>query len=141
MIKRINIKKIAVMLCVFMTISFVGCGKEYGPGELKKPVVTKEPNHTTPTNQPETPDVTGEPDIENNGNDVTPDSENNVTPTPDIENDVIHVNTSEELLEAIAPGVQIYIEPGYYNLSEYIEDILAGNDMLWNGGHNRKSFL
>ena len=37
--------------------------------------------------------------------------------------DFTHVSTTEELLEAIRPGAQILVEPGYYNLSEYIENV------------------
>ena len=31
--------------------------------------------------------------------------------------EVIHVSSTEEFLDAIAPGVTIFVEPGYYNMS------------------------
>ena len=46
-----------------------------------------------------------------------------------------HVGTTEELLEAIRPGARIFVEPGYYNLSEYIENVWEQEGMKWNDSH------
>lgn len=48
----------------------------------------------------------------------------------------VRVNSAEALIEAIAPDTTIIVEPGYYNLSEYMEKQrqLAGFDD-WNEAH------
>ena len=48
---------------------------------------------------------------------------------------VITVNSAEELLEAIGPDVTVVLESGYYNLSEYIEDVWAKEGEDWNRNH------
>jgi len=48
------------------------------------------------------------------------------------EEDVIHVSSTEEFLEAIAPGVTIFVEPGYYNMSEYLKEVQMRKDYDWN---------
>ena len=45
------------------------------------------------------------------------------------------VTTSEDLIEAIAPGASIIIKPGYYNLSKYIDHIWAKMGEEWNALH------
>ena len=41
------------------------------------------------------------------------------------EGDTVTAGSVEELLEAIGPHTGILLKPGYYNLSEYIEDVWA----------------
>ena len=55
-------------------------------------------------------------------------------PTP-TEGDTVTASSIEELLEAIGPNVGIMIEPGYYNLSEYIEDVWEQEGESWNERH------
>ncbi len=43
-------------------------------------------------------------------------------PAPEPEDTAIHVNTAIDLLNAIAPGAEIEIEPGTYNLTEAMRD-------------------
>ena len=38
-----------------------------------------------------------------------------------LDDGAIHVSSAEELVKAIAPGADIVLEPGVYNLSEYLE--------------------
>lgn len=40
--------------------------------------------------------------------------------TQDVEIDEVHVSSVEELLDAVAPGAVILVEPGKYNISEYL---------------------
>lgn len=49
--------------------------------------------------------------------------------------EVIHVSSTEEFLEAIAPGVTIFVEPGYYNMSEYLEEVRTWKGYDWNAEH------
>ena len=49
--------------------------------------------------------------------------------------EVIHVSSTEEFLEAIAPGVTIFVEPGYYNMSEYLEEVSMRKDYDWDAEH------
>ena len=37
--------------------------------------------------------------------------------------EVVEVDNAKDFLEAIKPGATIVIKPGYYNLSEYTEEI------------------
>lgn len=48
---------------------------------------------------------------------------------------IVTVKTTEELLNAIAPDTTIYIAPGYYNLSEYIENVWQQEGVDWNDKH------
>ena len=48
--------------------------------------------------------------------------------------ELITVSTAEELLEAIRPGVEIVVEPGYYNLSAFVEAAAADNREFWQAG-------
>lgn len=47
----------------------------------------------------------------------------------------VEVSTVEELINAIGPDADITIKPGYYNLSEYIEDIWENGGDKWNEDH------
>lgn len=49
--------------------------------------------------------------------------------------EVIHVSSTEEFLDAIAPGVTIFVEPGYYNMSEYLEEVQTWKGYDWNAEH------
>ena len=53
----------------------------------------------------------------------------------DPEGYTVTVSSAEELLEAVGPDVGILIEPGYYNLSEYIEYIWEREGEKWNERH------
>ena len=48
---------------------------------------------------------------------------------------VVQVSNAKELLEAIVPGATIIISPGYYNLSEYTEEIWNTGGEEWNQTH------
>lgn len=62
-------------------------------------------------------------------------SENTEENTNEVEVKRIEVSTSQELLEAIGPNVIISIQPGYYNLSEYIEELWISEEEAWNMSH------
>lgn len=47
----------------------------------------------------------------------------------------VTVGTVEELLDCIGPQVGIILKPGYYNLSEYIEDVWEREGEHWNETH------
>ena len=71
------------------------------------------------------PSGTGTPTISDTGNGET---------SPP-EGDTVTVGSVEELLEAIGPQTGIMIKPGYYNMSEYIEDVWAREGESWNERH------
>lgn len=48
--------------------------------------------------------------------------------------EVITVSTAEELLEAIRPGAEIVIQPGFYNLSTFVEEARADGRDFWEAG-------
>jgi len=53
----------------------------------------------------------------------------------DLTSEVVEVDSVEEFLEAIQPGATIKIQPGYYNLSEYIEKTWSEQGEEWNQKH------
>lgn len=55
---------------------------------------------------------------------------------PNTAADAVTVSSTEELLEAIAPGASISIAPGYYNMSDYIEELWATEGYDWNASHD-----
>lgn len=66
--------------------------------------------------------------------------ENVTEETNEIENtqsveDYVQVNNVKDFLEAIAPGATITFSPGYYNLSECIEEIWNKEGEEWNQNH------
>ncbi len=99
---------IVIMVCILAIVVFSGCGLNNTPDGSQKP---------TPTVTPE------------------PTHDNDITPIPDDKDEVIRVSTPKELLEAIAPGAKIFVEPGYYNLSEYIEGVWEEEGIFWNAAH------
>ena len=56
----------------------------------------------------------------------------NTTP---INDGAIEVGSVKELLDSIKPEADIVLKPGYYNLSEYIEDIWNSEGDKWNEAH------
>jgi len=100
----------------------VGCGAmesqkpEENPTKTEKPVASAEPSssESIPPQESEEP-VQHDPQ------------------TP--EGYTVTVSSVEELLEAIGPHVGILIKPGYYNLSEYIEDVWSKEGESWNAAH------
>lgn len=47
----------------------------------------------------------------------------------------VKVNNAKDFLEAIVPGATITLSPGYYNLSEYTEEIWDKEGEEWNQNH------
>lgn len=89
----------------------VGCA---GNGQPAVPETPAAPAQTPQTQTPATP-------------------ENEPQPPQD---DKIHVSSVEELLEAIAPGAEIIVEPGRYDLTEFLQDYPNVRDQIeWTEGH------
>lgn len=55
---------------------------------------------------------------------------------PNANSSVVTINSTEELLEAIAPGASISVAPGYYNMSDYIEELWMTEGDDWNARHD-----
>lgn len=51
------------------------------------------------------------------------------------EEEAVRVDNVKDFLEAIAPGATITFSPGYYNLSEYTEEIWNKEGEEWNRNH------
>ena len=49
--------------------------------------------------------------------------------------EAVQVDTVEDFLEAIQPGATILFAPGYYNFSQYIEEVWAEEGETWNKNH------
>ncbi len=55
---------------------------------------------------------------------------------PSAEDGFFHVSSVGDLLEAIRPGAGIIIEPGYYDLTDFLKDYTDKAAMeAWNAGH------
>lgn len=52
-----------------------------------------------------------------------------------IEKETVEVSSVEEFINAIRPNVKIIIKPGYYNLSEYLEEAWKNEGEIWNEEH------
>ena len=84
---------------------------------------------------PEAPAVTAEP--ENTGDQEVKEPAGG-TETTEPEDDYIHVSSTVELVDAIAPNARIMIDAGDYNMSEYIEIIPAHDSFdidKWDAEH------
>jgi len=104
--KKLNIYALALTL--LLIVSLAGCGEASDKAEPagtpeQTSVETPEPTSATPA--PILPDPITSP-------------EESV-----VEDEVVHVSTAGEFLEAIAPGVIIELAPGTYNLTEYLRKV------------------
>ena len=114
--KRLFFRCITLALTILLLSVLAGCGSD----------------PETPA-QPDPPSVTA-PDIseplppEDSGDEAQHD------PAPP-EGDTVTVGSVEELLEAIGPHTSILLNPGYYNMSEYIEYVWEKEGESWNERH------
>ncbi|MBE6910084.1 MAG: right-handed parallel beta-helix repeat-containing protein [Ruminococcaceae bacterium] len=100
----------AALLAATMLLCLAGCAQEDPQPSAPTATVTEvTPPQQTPAQpaQPAQPAAPAQPE-----------------PQPAADN-ATHVSSTEELLDAIASGVEIVIEPGYYNMSELIDDLRA----------------
>ena len=93
-------------LALVLTVAASGCGSDTGNNPVDNP--------------PDDP-VINDP-VDNNPVDNNP-----------VEDKAIRVSSTEELLAAIAPDAEIIIEPGYYNMSEFVETFDYDAIEEWNG--------
>ena len=103
--KKRGKKLLTEILCVTLcTLALWGC-------DTKKDVETDTNDKETTDNQQQ--DNAGD----NTGDNSEDNAEDNAGGDEIIEEGVIYVKTAKELLDAIAPGAEIILEPGVYNLS------------------------
>lgn len=111
----------ALLIVIFLFAALTSCGTNNGQ------------NTDGTLSGTDTPAISdtgeGEPHLPEDGDDEVKDD-----PAPP-EGYVVTVGSVQELLEAIGPHTGIMLEPGYYNLSEYIEDIWAKEGESWNERH------
>lgn len=109
--RRISICTL-ILIFVLFSAALAGCGE-----------VEEEPVISDIDLQEELPEQVSEPeDIESDDKDITDD-------------DLITVGSVEELIEAIGPYTTIQMEPGYYNLSEYLGSVWDQEGEQWNQEH------
>lgn len=108
-------KCFAALAAVLAVLMLVGCGKsETPPGQPAAPAPQPEqPPQTEQVVQQELP------------------SKNVSMAT----GSTVRVASTRELLESIAPGAEIVIEPGYYNMSDHLDTLWAQEGEHWNDTH------
>lgn len=120
---RIYTCTVFILIACFLFL-LSGCG-----GEKPDAAATPAPSQSVSDPTPPSPAATPDDSAASNGNGSAMHA-----PTPP-EGDPVHVSSAEELLEAIAPNTAIVVEPGYYNLSEFLEDTWLYESEQWNAGH------
>jgi len=119
--KKKNSYRYITILLILSLLLLTGCGvKEAKDADIE----------TTENQSSEASETIEEETTEN---EKTPEEEEN-TELPEVE-EVIHVSSTEEFLEAIAPGATIFVEPGYYNMSEYLQEVQMWKGYDWNEEH------
>ena len=104
----------ALVLSALLLTALPGCG---GQESVQEPPTRAPAAPTQPVTEPATQPAT-QPATE---------------PVP--ADPVIRVSSPRELLESIAPDARIVIEPGYYDLSDYLEVVWAEEGESWNEAH------
>ena len=117
-------KRIGNIICtVFIMAVLAGCGandKVSAPASATPTTTSEAPNAETPSAQLEA---------------ETNQEEDQKTPFED-ENGFTHVSSVEELVEAIRPQAKIMIEPGLYNLTDFLSEFPNVRDWdAWNNKH------
>ncbi len=119
--KKRNSYRYITILLILSLLLLTGCGgKESKDADIE----------TTENQSSEASETIEEETTEN---EKAPEEEENKE-LPEAE-EVIHVSSTEEFLEAIAPGVTIFVEPGYYNMSEYLQEVQMWKGYDWNAEH------
>ena len=103
-------------------------------------------NQETPDNNINNNAADIDNDIDNTDNAADEDINGDINsesdaPDEDIDGEFISVNTAEALIEAIQPGAKIVIEPGYYNLSDYMNEVWEQGGEDWNARHEYVEIL
>lgn len=105
-------RTIAAALAVLL-LALAGCGAKGGGGQPVSLAPSESPTAEAPSVQP---------------------GESETQPVP--EDDFIHVGSVEELVEAIRPQAKIMIEPGRYNLTDFLSGFPNVRDWdAWNDEH------
>lgn len=115
--------RVCLLILIFALVS--GCGKE----------------DSAETNETEVGEAIEQTDVEESSDNVaetvkeedslleaTGEEESN-------EEEAVHVDNVADFLEAIKPGATIVWEPGYYNFSEYTDEVWSKQKDLWNESH------
>ncbi len=105
-----------IMVIAFSLAMFSGCGVSAEPQE--------QPDTAAENNQGETPSAENPGGKEDPSAAETPD-ENGQTQAPSKEDSATHVSSVGELLDAIGPGAEIIVEPGKYDITAFLDELLA----------------
>ena len=124
----------ALILLSLALVILSGCGSKPEAAPSPTPAPITAPPTPAPSAEP-APAPSAEPTAA-----PSPEPTEEVTPMPTAQaafqptaEDYIHVSSMKELLDAIRPDADILIEPGYYNLTEYLHEIPDWEE--WNKQH------
>ena len=106
-------KKILAILLASCLLLLCGCDSQDAPDSTPAPTTQS----TEPTTQPTEPTTLPGDD------------------TPEVPSDGKTVSSVMELLEAIAPGAAIELEPGRYHLSMALDSLMEDKGSAWNAEH------
>ena len=114
-------KKRNILICtLLMGAVLTACGEEQESGRGRRPESTAEP----------TEDAAKDPEP----TEADPEGGDSGEKTP--ADNKIHVDNMEDFIEAIAPGAQIELATGQYNLSDYLGSAWAAEGEAWNDRHD-----
>lgn len=133
--KKRGLRIFTVLLSAVLVLGLLaGCntGKEESAKTVEKDAASEIVNEET---IPAAEDSEIEDKTQQDTEEIQQDIEDVQHDTAAPEGYTVTVSSTEELLDAIAPGVGILIEPGYYNMSEYLEEVWAQEGESWNERH------
>ena len=130
---------IIVKLCLLAMILCIcsGCGKNSSSDDEKEEtkVSTEESKKEEPSAEGSKAEESGEEAKEDTQEQTPSTEETEPSEETQLTEGIVEVDNVKDFLEAIQPGATIKITPGYYNLSDYIEEVWSEQGEEWNEKH------
>ena len=132
-------KSIIVKLCLLAMILCIcsGCGKNSSTDDEKEDtkVSTEESKKEEPSAEVSKAEKSGEEKKEDMQEQTPSTEETEPSEETQLAEGIVEVDNVKDFLEAIQPGATIKMNPGYYNLSDYIENVWSDQGDEWNEKH------
>ncbi len=137
--KKMLTRSAALLLVLILAVPAAGCKKK--DGDKTDVTVTDTPATATaaPTSAPATPTPAQATPTPTPKPTAEPTAEPEPEPTDepqDLRDEPVKVGSIKELFEAVKPGAAIIVEPGKYNITEYLSTLESeGGLKAWNNEH------